>query len=104
MFMWRAHWLCNKPSQKYPATLRSKFQTLFHVMRQAHAAEGELAAAVAARDTALLEARHAAEAAAGAAATAARQADALRAGAGAEREQALAALQARPRSSLLNPS
>jgi hypothetical protein len=62
---------------------------------QARGAEGELAAAAAAHEAALLEARHAAEAAAGAAATARAEAGALRAGAGAEREQALAALQAR---------
>jgi len=62
---------------------------------QARGAEGELAAAAAAHEAALLEARHAAEAAAGAAATARAEAGALRAGAGAEREQALAALQGR---------
>ena len=65
------------------------------MLPQARAAEGDLAAAAAARDAALLEARHTAEAAASAAATAARAADALRSGAGADREQALAALQAR---------
>lgn len=58
---------------------------------QARAVEGELAAAAAARDAAVLEARRAAEAAA----AAAREADALRAGSGVEREQALAALQVR---------
>ena len=65
------------------------------MLPQARTAEGDLAAAAAARDAALLEVRHTVEAAAGAAATAARGADALRSGTGADREQALAALQAR---------
>ena len=66
------------------------------LLPQARTAEDDLAAAIAARDAALLEARHTAEAAASTAATAAHEADALRAGAGDNREQALAVLQARP--------